>query len=121
MVDPRVYLAIERTFLAWIRTSVGFIAFGLAIEKFDFFMKYMFHSYEDIAKPLTSHLPLLGLLGKVLIALGIFTLLLGKLNFYMTLKKVEKASYRPAFWLYFLYFIILTLIGLSLLLYLTFS
>lgn len=29
--DPRVSLANERTFLAWIRTSLGFIAAGLAI------------------------------------------------------------------------------------------
>lgn len=30
-LDPRVSLANERTFLAWIRTSLGFIAAGLAI------------------------------------------------------------------------------------------
>lgn len=29
--DPRVRLANERTFLAWIRTSLGFIAAGIAI------------------------------------------------------------------------------------------
>ncbi|WP_341395539.1 YidH family protein [Arthrobacter sp. G119Y2] len=32
--DPRFTLANERTFLAWIRTSLGFLAGGLALEAF---------------------------------------------------------------------------------------
>ncbi|MEE1622557.1 YidH family protein [Zafaria sp. Z1313] len=32
--DPRFTLANERTFLAWIRTSLAFIAGGIAIEAF---------------------------------------------------------------------------------------
>lgn len=34
--DPRFTLANERTFLAWIRTSLAFLAGGLAIEIFQF-------------------------------------------------------------------------------------
>lgn len=121
MVDPRVYLAIERTLLAWIRTSVAFLAFGLAIEKLDFFLKYMLPSREVFQKPLSLQHPLLDILGKILIALGILTLILGKLNFYLTLRRVEKATYRTAVWLYFIYFLILLLIGLSLFFYLIYS
>jgi uncharacterized membrane protein YidH (DUF202 family) len=121
VVDPRVYLAIERTLLAWIRTSVAFLAFGLAIEKLDFFLKYMLPSREVFQKPLSLQHPLLDILGKILIALGILTLILGKLNFYLTLRRVEKATYRTAVWLYFIYFLILLLIGLSLFFYLIYS
>ena len=32
--DPRVYLAAERTFLAWIRTSVSLMGFGFVIARF---------------------------------------------------------------------------------------
>jgi putative membrane protein len=32
--DPRVYLAAERTFLAWVRTSVSLMGFGFVIAKF---------------------------------------------------------------------------------------
>lgn len=121
MVDPRVYLAIERTFLSWIRTAVALLAFGLAIEKMDFFFKkYVFSSLEVISKPYISQYLLLGFLGKVLIALGVLTLILGKINFYLTLKKVEKAIYRPALWLYTIYFLVLLLIGFGLFLYLVF-
>lgn len=35
----RDHLANERTLLAWVRTALAFIAFGIAIEKFTLFMQ----------------------------------------------------------------------------------
>ncbi len=32
--DPRVYLAAERTFLAWIRTAISLMGFGFVIARF---------------------------------------------------------------------------------------
>ena len=32
--DPRVYLAAERTYLAWVRTSLGLVGFGFLIARF---------------------------------------------------------------------------------------
>jgi len=32
--DPRVYLAAERTFLAWVRTSISLMGFGFVIARF---------------------------------------------------------------------------------------
>jgi putative membrane protein len=32
--DPRIYLAAERTFLAWIRTSISLMGFGFLIARF---------------------------------------------------------------------------------------
>jgi uncharacterized membrane protein YidH (DUF202 family) len=37
--NRRVHMANERTFLAWIRTSIGIMAFGFVVEKFALFMK----------------------------------------------------------------------------------
>ncbi len=37
--DPRVYLAAERTFLAWIRTSVSLMGFGFVIARFALFLR----------------------------------------------------------------------------------
>ena len=37
--DPRVYLAAERTFLAWIRTSVSLMGFGFLIARFGLWLR----------------------------------------------------------------------------------
>ena len=37
--NRRDHMANERTFLAWVRTSVGIMAFGFVVEKFALFMK----------------------------------------------------------------------------------
>jgi len=35
------HAANERTFLAWVRTSIAVIAFGFLVERFDLFLAYM--------------------------------------------------------------------------------
>ncbi len=37
----RDHAANERTYLAWIRTSIALMAFGFVIEKFDLFLRYV--------------------------------------------------------------------------------
>jgi putative membrane protein len=37
--NRRVHMANERTFLAWIRTSIGIMAFGFVVERFALFLK----------------------------------------------------------------------------------
>jgi putative membrane protein len=37
--DPRIYLAAERTFLSWIRTSVSLMGFGFLIARFALFVR----------------------------------------------------------------------------------
>lgn len=37
--DPRIYLAAERTFLAWIRTAVALLAFGFVVARFGIFLR----------------------------------------------------------------------------------
>jgi putative membrane protein len=37
--DPRIYLAAERTFLAWIRTGVALLAFGFVVARFGIFLR----------------------------------------------------------------------------------
>ena len=37
--DPRIFFAAERTLLAWTRTSITFLGFGVLIERFGMFVK----------------------------------------------------------------------------------
>lgn len=39
--DPRVYLAAERTYLAWVRTSLGLMGFGFLIARFGLWLRGM--------------------------------------------------------------------------------
>jgi putative membrane protein len=36
--DPRVWLAAERTFLAWIRTGIALMGFGFVVARFGLFL-----------------------------------------------------------------------------------
>jgi len=40
-IDPRVYFAEERTFLAWIRTGLGLMGVGFAVARFGLFLREM--------------------------------------------------------------------------------
>lgn len=44
-LDPRVYLAAERTFLAWIRSGLALMGFGFVVARFGLFMREL-----DIAR-----------------------------------------------------------------------
>jgi len=37
--DPRVYLAAERTLLAWLRTGLGLMGVGFAVARFGLFLR----------------------------------------------------------------------------------
>lgn len=101
IIDPRIYMAAERTFLAWIRTAIGLIAFGFVVEKFGFFLKQiniMFHI--NINTEATKGFNEMGI---TFMILGIITLLIGGFNFYKTIEQVNKGTYKTHTTIYSIY------------------
>ena len=97
VTDPRIYMAAERTFLAWVRTSIALIVFGFVIEKFEFFLEQLEKVFNISLKG--DHRALASV-GVFIIFIGLFTLILGAINFYRTIKQVDVGYYRTNTWLY---------------------
>lgn len=104
--DPRIYMAAERTFLAWVRTAIALIVFGFVIEKFEFFLMqleklFQIHiggSYQSLAG-----------VGVFIVFVGLLTVAVGLLNFYRTIKQVDRGVYRTNTLLYKAYGVVIFL------------
>lgn len=88
--DPNLFrdhLANERTFLAWIRTCLGIMAFGFIVQRFTLFTKEIAILLGKDAQQTSAHLSNYSYtFGLILIALGGLIGLLA----YIKYKKVQK-------------------------------
>jgi uncharacterized membrane protein YidH (DUF202 family) len=101
--NRRVHMANERTFLAWIRTSIGIMAFGFVVEKFALFVKQMdrFLIHTAGGKPITplsadSGPGYSSILGVVLIGLGAAMGLLAFIRYKKVERQIDSDSYHPS-------------------------
>ena len=90
----REHLANERTFLAWIRTSIALMAFGLVIIKFALFLKQISRMLEG--KLISSVQGDSWLIGVVMIALGIILAILAFLQYEKVKKQLNLNSFLPS-------------------------
>lgn len=67
--DPKVYLAAERTFLAWIRTGLALMGFGFVVARFGLFLYAIQGAQRD--SPRQSY-TLSTWFGTALVVLGVF-------------------------------------------------
>lgn len=68
--DPRVYFAIERTFLAWTRTGLALMTFGFVIARLGLFLRQMQAVGNPAVPPPSS--PSMSLwIGTAVVVLGI--------------------------------------------------
>src|SRR5471030_340305 len=84
----RDHLANERTFLAWIRTSIGIMAFGFVVEKFSLFLKQIsifLGASHSLVLPNNVSSGYSARLGIILVALGALICLLAFIKY----KKIE--------------------------------
>jgi putative membrane protein len=88
------HAANERTFLAWVRTSIAIMAFGFLVEKFDLFLEFA-------SKSLAARMPSVGgqlvgnIAGLLLIVLGGATMILAIIRFRQTALDIDSKDTRP--------------------------
>ena len=87
------HLANERTFLAWIRTSIAVITLGVAINRFSLFLVEIHQVVPEVRQITNRHVEKLGI---GLVVLGI-AMLCGAIWHYLHVgRMIESGSYRPA-------------------------
>lgn len=88
---PNDHLANERTFLAWVRTSIGIMAFGFVVVKFSLFVKqFSLMLGKDYA--VKSH-GLSAVAGITLVAVGAATVIFSWFRYRNIEKQLNEGTY----------------------------
>ncbi len=90
----REHQANERTFLAWLRTSIALIGFGFAIARFVLFLQQL---NIAITRQQPAIHPLLNSenLGLALVLFGILTIALAAWRYNQVFWEIERSDYQP--------------------------
>lgn len=119
----RDHLANERTFLAWIRTSIGIMAFGFVVEKFGLFIKQIAivlgKSHSSLLAYPSPSLGYSSAFGVILVALGVLICLLAFIKYKKIEKQIEEGKYHPSTLLDVMFTLCVILIGVFLVIYLS--
>jgi len=89
--NPSDHLANERTFLAWIRTSVGIMAFGFVVVKFSLFVKQI--SMILGKGNVIQNRGYSAIVGIILVAVGTVTSVLSYLRYRQTARQLKEGNY----------------------------
>jgi len=89
------YLANERTFLAWVRTGMGIMAFGFVVVKFSLFVKQISFllNGEDTPEIPADHGHYSAMVGIILVGLGVVSIVLSYIRYRTTNKQLEAGTY----------------------------
>lgn len=89
--NPSDHLANERTFLAWIRTSIGIMAFGFVVVKFSLFVKQI--SMILGKGNAIQNRGYSAIVGIILVAVGTVTSVLSYMRYRQTAKQLKQGDY----------------------------
>ena len=114
--NRRVHMANERTFLAWIRTSISVMAFGFVVERFAIFVKQLSSYIGKIATPPPAGYT--SVLGIILVGLGATMGVLAYFRYKAVERQIDSDTYVPSLLLDTLLVLAVLAVGLFLVLYL---
>lgn len=107
----REHQANERTFLAWLRTSVALIGFGFAIARFGIFLRQLQASVTQ--QPTQKHAYLNSEnLGVSLVVVGIVTIALAAWRYNQVFWQIESGNYRPNRFMVWLLAVVMMILGI---------
>ncbi|MBD2493503.1 YidH family protein [Nostoc sp. FACHB-280] len=90
----REHQANERTFLAWLRTSIALIGFGFAIARFGLFLRQLntaITQQEPVVHPLFNSENL----GVALVIVGVSAIALAAWRYNQVFWQIERGDYQP--------------------------
>ncbi len=98
VLNRRVHMANERTFLAWIRTSIGVMAFGFVVEKFALFIKQVSlilgnANIEHVSSPSAGYSTIVGIF---LVGLGTLMGLFAFVRYKKVERQINDETYEPS-------------------------
>lgn len=111
----REHQANERTFLAWLRTSIALIGFGFAIARFGIFVRQLEMSLNSVASSNHDRVNSENI-GIGLVVFGIIIIAIALWNYNRIFWQIERGAYQPdrlIVWITSLVVIILGILSLS--------
>jgi putative membrane protein len=117
--NPSDHLANERTFLAWVRTSIGIMAFGFVVVKFTLFVKQLaFVLRTPVPAPTHGYSSVMGVF---LVAFGALTGLLSFVRYKRVESQLNDNDYKHSPFLTSLLALFIIIMGILLVVYLIHS
>lgn len=115
--DPRLYMAAERTFLAWLRTGIALMGFGFVVARFGLFLRELAAASP---MPATHALGFSMPVGVALIVIGVLVNLVAGYRQARYIRALDEGNFRAIFGSRFAYLIggLLAVIGVVMAIYL---
>jgi putative membrane protein len=96
--DPRIYLAAERTLLAWVRTGLALMGFGFVVARFGLFLREIaeVHGCEIPPPAAAAGRPVSMWFGIALVVVGVLVNLLAALDHRRVVRSLRRGDIDPA-------------------------